>query len=209
MLTLMYLVLAALGCGYVVVAALLGHLADAFDGGHHGGAGDHGGHAEAYGVEGGGHGAASTTSVGVSEFHFPFFSPLALATLFGALGGWGLITRHGVRLGDAASLLVSIPLALGTAYLVTYAAWRTVIGSRASSLLRQADLVGAAAEVLTPIPAGGTGEVAAVVAGQRYSGPAREAQGREVPRGTLVRVVQVVGGTLLVTTTDGRGGTAP
>jgi membrane protein implicated in regulation of membrane protease activity len=106
---------------------------------------------------------------------------------------------------DVTSLVVAIPLAFVTGYVVTYAAWRMVTGSRGSISYRLTDLIGASAEVLTPIPVGGTGEVAALVGGQRYSGPARESQGREVPRGALVTVVQVVGGTLLVSA-DGKGG---
>jgi hypothetical protein len=52
--------------------------------------------------------------------------------------------------------------------------------------------------VITPIPAGGIGEVAAIVKGQRFSGPAREQDGREVPRGAHVRVKAMVGTTLVV-----------
>jgi len=208
MLTVMYIALAILGCGYVLVSALLGHLADFLDTGHaasgHGDASGPTG--AAYGVEGGGHGAASATHVAASEFHFPFFSPLALATVFGSIGAWGLITKYGFRVGDRASLLISLPLAFGTAYAVTYLAWRLVTGSRGSSEIRLADLVGAPAEVLTPIPAGGTGEIAAVVRGQRYTGPAREVQGSEVPRGAFVTVVRVVGATMVVTVSDGKGG---
>jgi hypothetical protein len=47
------------------------------------------------------------------------------------------------------------------------------------------------------------GEVAVVVAGQRYTGPAREAEGREVPRGAVVTVVRVLGGTLGVSAARG------
>jgi membrane protein implicated in regulation of membrane protease activity len=188
MLTVMYLVLAALGVGYVLLSAVFGHIADAFDGGDGHGDGHHG------------------DAHGVAAFHFPFFSPLALSTLFGALGAWGLIMKHGFRLADAASLLTAIPLAIATGYAVTYAAWRMVSGSRGSISIRLSDLVGATAEVLTPIPAGGMGEIAALVDGQRFARPARESQGREVPRGAQVKVVQVVGGTLLVTIADGRGG---
>jgi membrane protein implicated in regulation of membrane protease activity len=211
MLTLMYLALAVLGAGYVLFAALLGHLADAFDGGtSHGEAGQASdGDAGAYGLGHEGHGATHATGVDASAFHFPFFSPLALATLFGSLGAWGLITKYGVGVRDAASLALSIPLAVGTAYLVTYAAWRLVRGSQGTSAIRLADLVGAAAEVLTPIPAGGAGEVAATVAGQRFTGPAREAQGREVGRGASVTVVRVVGATLVVSATDGTRGATP
>jgi len=209
MLTLTYLALALAGCAYIVVSALLGHLAEAIGADH---AADGGGGNVAdtsYGVTAEGHGATSTTHVGASTFHFPFFSPLALATLFGSIGAWGLIAKHGFQVGDGWSLGVALPLAAATAYAVTYAAWRIVTASQATSAVRLAELVGAPAEVLTPIPAGGTGEVAATVGGQRFTGPAREAQGLAVSRGAAVTVVRVVGATLVVTAPAAQEGARP
>jgi hypothetical protein len=49
------------------------------------------------------------------------------------------------------------------------------------------------AEVITPIPEGGVGEIAYVQAGSRYSAPAREEQGRPVASGAVVRITRVVG----------------
>jgi membrane protein implicated in regulation of membrane protease activity len=167
-----------------VISAFLGHLTDF--GGEHGGAHDGGLDA---------HGAPS--------FHFPFFSPLAVATLFTSVGGFGLVAKYGVGLTDWPSLLVAGPASLGTTWAVTYFAYRVVSSSRGSSELRTASFAGALGEVVTPIPEGGVGEVAAVVDGQRFSGPAREAQGRPVARGTLVSVVQLVGSTLVVAARKG------
>ena len=59
-------------------------------------------------------------------------------------------------------------------------------------------MVGAPAEILTPIPAGGVGEAAALVQGQRFTAPARELDGNEVPRGAAVTVVRMTGSTLVV-----------
>ena len=138
------------------------------------------------------HGSASTGTLGHPVFHFPFFSPLAIATLIAALGGFGLIGKYGLGLADGASLGVAIPLAFATAYGVTYAAFRLVAGARASSVIRMDQLAGSSAEVTAPIPAGGVGEAVAMVAGQRYAAPAREADGGGVPRGTAVTVVGMV-----------------
>jgi hypothetical protein len=205
MLTLLYIAFAVLGVGYLGVSLLTGHLMDVFSGTVAGpGAGADVG-ATSYGVDAGGHGSVSAHESAAAEFHFPLFSPLALAMLFASIGGYGLIAKHGFRVGDAASLLVAVPLAFASAYGVTYAGWRLMQGSRASSAFRLEDLVGQPAEVLTPIPAGGIGEVSAALAGQRVAGPAREAQGREVRRGAVVRVVRVVGATLVVNV-DEHGG---
>ena len=189
MLNLAYIVFMALGCAYVLVAMFLGH-------------GDWGGHGTEGGAEGGnghadGHGALGKVSH--TTFHFPFFSPLALATLCGSIGAYGLIALHGLGTTETASLLVAIPAAVATAYAVTYAGYRLIASSSGSSEIKLSDFPGAEAEVITPIPVGGLGEIAALVNGQRYTGPAREAEGHEVPRGTRVTIKAMVGTTFVVT----------
>ena len=220
MLTLVYMAFAGLGCLYVVLAAFLGHASD-FGGHDSGGAGagghaaDAGGHAAdagghsldaggqaghgdaAYGIGGGGHGGVHATAPAAAGFHFPFFSPLALATVIAAIGGYGLIAKAALGAGDGASLAMAVPAAALTAYGVTYVGWRLVSGSTSSSLIRLEDLAGAAAEVTVPIPAGGVGEAMAVAGGQRYAAPAREVDGLAVARGATVTIV-AAGTTLVV-----------
>ena len=207
MLSLVFIAFAVVGSGYIVIAALMGHLTDL--GGDHGHAG--GDHADGgdYGVDHGGHGTVSAAHATVAAFHFPFFSPLALATFITFIGGFGLMAKHGFAASDTLSLLVAIPLAMATAYVVTYAAWRVVQGSRGSSQILNADFIGADGEVLTSIPAGGVGEVAAQVRGQRFTGPAREAGGQAVRAGTIVRVERLVGSTMVVTAGGGRPAQTP
>jgi hypothetical protein len=171
-----------------------GHAGHAADSGHAG----HAGHAEtAYGVGGGGHGSVQAAAQAAAGFHFPFFSPLALATVVAAIGGWGLIAKYGLDAGDGASLAMAVPAAVLTAYGITYVAWRLVSGSRASSLIRLEQLAGAPAEVTVPIPAGGVGEATAMAGGERYTAPAREVDGGAVARGAMVTIV-AAGPTLLV-----------
>ncbi len=208
MLTLAYIVLALVGCGYILLATFLGHLGD--QGGHadsgHADSGHADGHAtEHYGVDGSGHGEASAGAHGSGAFHFPFFSPLALATLCASIGAYGLITRYGFKASEGTSLAVAVPAAILTAYGITYAAWHIVRGSQGSSAIRLADVAGAQGEILTPIPAAGVGEVVALVAGQRFTGPARTEHGEPIPRGTTVTVVRMVGTTLIVRASQGDG----
>jgi len=216
-LTLVYMGFAGLGCLYVVLAAFLGHATDfsshdagagaaGGNGGIVGGYSGHAGHAAsdtAYGVGGGGHGAVHATAPAAAGFHFPFFSPLALATLVAAIGGYGLIAKFALDAGDGASLAMAVPAALLTAYGITYAGWRLASGSRASSVIHLDGLPGTFAEVTVPIPAGGVGEAMAMAGGQRYAAPAREVDGAAVARGAMVTVV-AAGTTLLV-----RAGTDP
>ena len=131
-------------------------------------------------------------------FHFPLLSPSGLATLCGAIGAFGLIATFGFGLSDWASVLMAVPLGLVFSYAATYAAWKVLVGSSTTSTIAAADLVGREAEVITPIPAGGVGEAAALVNGQRFASPAREVDGIEVPRGAVVSVVRMAGATLYV-----------
>ncbi len=199
MLVMGYIVLAVVGSGYILISMLLGHLVDvgAQDPGAHAGVDVHSEGAD-YGVDHVGHGDATAGDGIAPAFHFPFFSPLALATLSAAIGGLGLVARFGTSMSDGQSLAVAVPGALVVTYLVTWATWRVASSSVGTSTIRPEQLAGAAAEILTPIPAGGVGEAAASVAGQRFAGPAREIDGREVPRGTPVTVVQLSGSTLVV-----------
>src|SRR5262245_55623192 len=117
MLTLAYIGLSVLGCAYIAIASFLGHFDfGSHDGGHITSATGHD-HTSVYGLDSGGHGTATAGDAGAASFHFPFFSPLALATLFASIGGYGLITKHGFDLSDGASLLLAVPAAFVTAYL--------------------------------------------------------------------------------------------
>jgi hypothetical protein len=209
LLTLVYMAFAGLGCLYVVLAAFLGHATDLgghdpVAGGHDAGGGGvaagHAAHAPegtAYGVGGGGHGEVHATAAAAAGFHFPFFSPLALATLIAAIGGYGLIAKVALSAGDGASLAIAVPAALLTAYGITYVGWRLASGSRASSVIHLERLAGSIAEVTVPIPAGGVGEAMAITGGERYAAPAREVDGAAVARGAMVTIV-AAGTTLLV-----------
>ena len=81
MLTFTYIALAVVGCGYVAIALLLGHMFDG-DGG-------------ADAVDG--------------TFHFPLFSPLTLATFCGATGALGLLATFGLGLSNPASASSRFP----------------------------------------------------------------------------------------------------
>jgi membrane protein implicated in regulation of membrane protease activity len=177
MLTLTYIVLAVVGCGYVAVAMAIGQLFD---------------------TDGGLADGADPSGLGQAAFHFPFFSPSALATLCGSVGAIGLIAIFGGGLSDRASLLIALPGGMLFTYIVTYAAWRLLVSSVGTTAITPPDLVGVQAEILTPIPAGGVGEAAAFVRGQRFTAPAREVDGEAVPRGAVVSVVRLAGATLIV-----------
>ena len=92
---------------------------------------------------------------------------------------------------------MSAPLAvvggLGIAALLFWMLRAIFRRTQGSSEGRVGLLTGHLAAVISPIPAGGVGEIAYVQGGSRYSAPARAEDGTAIPTGTTVQITRVVG----------------
>ena len=162
--------------------------------GHFFGHGDHvagsGGHVEA--------GADSSDAPGIS-----IFSPTIIASFITAFGGFGLIFTQFPKTSNAA---ISAPLSLlgGLAVAgVLLVFLRSVFRhTQSSSESHVASLIGAEANVITPIPENGVGEIAYVVGGTRYSAPARAENNAAVANGKTVKIVRTVGTQFYVRSTN-------
>jgi hypothetical protein len=177
MLGLLYIALALGGTLFVVFSAVTGM-----------GDGGHIGHV--------GHDVHGDSSEGAP--HFTLLSPLTLAILFASIGAFGLITRYGFGLDDGPSIILSVIGGLGTAYVVARAAGSIIMGARGTSAIKADAFVGSRGEVITSIPVGGVGEVALLLSNQRYTSPARSADGSAIATGAAVTVVRLAGTTLVV-----------
>lgn len=174
---LIYLFCLVVGFVFVTGSALLGH----FGGGDHGHVDGSGGHAEA--------GADHSDAPGVS-----FFSPIVMAAFVTAFGAFGLIfTQFEATKSSVVSAILSAVCAIAVAGMLVSFLRKIVRASDSSSESQVATLVGHAATVISPIPAGGVGEIAYVQAGTRYTAPAREETGTAVGTGSEVRIMRVVG----------------
>ncbi|HOS73652.1 MAG TPA: NfeD family protein [Verrucomicrobiota bacterium] len=175
---LVYSVCFGAGLLFAVVSALLGHL--------------FGGHDVDADVGTGGHAEAGFQDAGVPGLS-PF-SPTTITAFITAFGGLGMIFA---RVEATRSPWVSAPLALlGALAIAAGVVWLfgTIFHKvDASSESRVATLVGMSATVITPIPAGGVGEIAYVQAGSRYTAPARTESGVPVASGQAVKIVRIVG----------------
>jgi membrane-bound ClpP family serine protease len=67
--------------------------------------------------------------------------------------------------------------------------------SNVSSESRASEVVGATAEIITPIVEDGTGEIAYVSRGSRYSSAARSIDGKSIAKGKAVKIWRIVGST--------------
>lgn len=174
-----------LGVGFVFTLAstVLGHF---FGGGHDGQVEGAGGHAEA----------------GVDVHDMPgmsAFSPTIISCFVSAFGGLGIIFHE---IPATSTVWLSAPLALVGAFLLAACAlWifrQLFKRTQSSSESVVAELAGMSAQVITPIPANGVGEIAYVQKGVRYSAAAREAAGGTVSGGKMVKILRVDGSQFFV-----------
>jgi membrane-bound ClpP family serine protease len=125
-------------------------------------------------------------------------SPTVISTFLTGFGGGGMLANSyfGLSLGRGVvvAILTGIVLSAGTFGVLAILFRNTQAGSE----FELGDMVGRSVEVITPIPANGTGEVAVVVKGTRVNGPARSVDGKPISRRTPVTIVRVVGAVYFV-----------
>jgi len=138
------------------------------------------------------------TSAGDSQHGISPISPLTIATFVTAFGACGLVASNLFAVADRNSIIwatlgglfFSAAAYIGFTYLF--------IKPQGSSEVRVADLSGKQAEVITPIPQDGMGEIAFVAQGGRMTYSARSKSGEPVGRGELVHISRIVGGVAYV-----------
>jgi membrane protein implicated in regulation of membrane protease activity len=180
---MIYAICLIVGLTFTIVSVLAGH----FFGGHDAHVAGSGGHAEA--------GADASDMPGIS-----IFSPTIMASFVTAFGGFGLIFT---QFPKTSSPMISAPLSLLGGFAVAgvlLVFLRTVFRhTQSSSESHVANLLGTEANVITPIPEKGVGEIAYVVGGTRYTAPARAENGAPVDNGRTVKITRIVGSQFYVT----------
>jgi membrane protein implicated in regulation of membrane protease activity len=130
------------------------------------------------------HGAHEATGV----------STLAIASFVSSFGAFGLIAVTLFGAGAIASLFTALfgGVIIGIAGQVFFL---YILSPTISSEVRQTKLIGMVAEITTPIPANGVGQIAFVAEGSRVTYSARAtSESLAVERGTPVRIERIVGG---------------
>jgi len=180
---LLYLVLLVLGLLYAVVLLISGQI-----GADGGGEIDHS-------IEiGGGH----ATDIHLGDADHPHglapISPLTIATFVTAFGATGLIATGLFNASDRMSLLWAALGGVLFSALIYVGFTYLFIKPQGSSEVRVAEMAGTIAEIITPIPENGLGEIAFVAQGGRMTYSARHSHNGKIDRGTPVRILRVVGG---------------
>jgi membrane-bound ClpP family serine protease len=170
-----YIGLLIVGVVYAVIAGALGWLADLGGGDVH--------------VDGSGH---------LDAGHPHPISGTTVATFITGFGGGGTVAHYlfELRLGASLPIAAASGLALAAAaFLVLELIFKQ---TQAGAEFGFEEMTGREAEVITPIPEAGMGEVAFVVKGQREVSAARSAEGSAIGKGRLVVIEKVSGPTLYV-----------
>lgn len=185
-----YLFCFFVGLFFAIVTGLLAGVFGGDDGGGHATSGDNLDHGF------GGHDHAHMPSDGV--VHFSPLSPVVIAMFVTSFGGAGVILHQTFHAPALISLPLSSIVGLAMAAVTFYAFFKLFTLTQGSSHPSQDEMVGLEAEVITPIPKGGMGEIAYVVRDSRYTAPARCQNGAGVARASSVRIERIVGGVFVV-----------
>ncbi len=132
-------------------------------------------------------------AVGHGEVSVPSLSPITIASFVTAFGAFGLVATQLFEQSARASLVWATAGGVLVAVIAHFAFGYFLIAPQGSSEVTARDIIGATAEVITPIPVHGVGEIAFVAQGGRVTSAARSVDGAAVERGTTVVVDSLVG----------------
>jgi len=130
---------------------------------------------------------------GSGEIHLSPVSPITIATFVTAFGGVGFILQQ----IPGGHLFLSLPIAFGSGFVLAgsafYLLYKIFIATQASSDYTRESILGLEAEVITPIPENGVGEIAYIAKGSRFNAPARSEEQVSIAKHAIVRVTKVGG----------------
>lgn len=155
-----------------------------------------------FGLGGGGHvdigGGHAGPALDGGDARIPSLSPITLSSFITAFGAFGIIS--GQMLGASAPFSLGWAAGGGivVAALAHFAFGYFLIAPQGSSEIHQSDVVGAQAEVVTPIPADSVGEIALIAKGARVTYPARSVTAQAIRRGQAVVVERLLSNVALV-----------
>jgi len=125
-------------------------------------------------------------------------SPVTIATFITSFGGTGLLTTEVLKF----PLILSLPSATLSGFIIAgvvlYGFNKVFKATQSSSEARVSTLVGIEAEVITPIPFNGIGEIAYVSRGTRFTGSARSMTKQNIPKNANVVITKIIGSTFYV-----------
>jgi len=118
-------------------------------------------------------------------------NPVVIASALSAFGGAGLIGDRGFGFPTIFTLIFALIISFGIGAAVFYGIVKLLYNSQSDSNFSDEDLFDIEAEVVTPIPKVGLGEIAFIAGGTRTTLPARSMEDAEIDRGAKVMIRKV------------------
>jgi hypothetical protein len=122
------------------------------------------------------------------------FSPVVMASAITTFGAVGLISMKGFGMSGFVSTVIALAFAGTIGAAIFFGVVKLMYGQQSNSVFSLAELTDKEAEVITPIPAKGYGEVAFLQGGVRYTLPARSIQKVNIARGSAVLIREINSG---------------
>ena len=126
------------------------------------------------------------------------FNPLVIASAITTFGAVGLISMTGFGLDGLMSTIVALGFAGAIGVALFFGVVKFMYGSQSNSVFSLDDLIGFEAEVITPVPEKGLGEIAYKANGIRSTLTARSLDGEAIKRGANVIIREITGSVALV-----------
>lgn len=126
------------------------------------------------------------------------FNMITVSNFLASFGAIGLIARIGFQASPLVSILVTTPISLSIAYSIFWFLYRFLFAQQGSSMVSHSEIKGLTAEVITPVPADGYGEIAYILHNSRMTSPAKSLNKKPVGKGELVQIVSMAGNTAFV-----------
>jgi membrane protein implicated in regulation of membrane protease activity len=126
------------------------------------------------------------------------FNPLVMASAITTFGGVGIISMVGFGMNSFISTIIALASAFVIGAALFFGVVRFMYGSQSNSVFSHDDLINIEAEILTPIPENGFGEIAYMVNGIRSTLSAKSTEGNPIRRGATVIIREIDGSVAMV-----------
>lgn len=126
------------------------------------------------------------------------FNPMVIASAITAFGAVGLISMTGFGLDSLMSTIIALAFSGAIGAALFFGVVKFMYGSQSNSVFSLEDLVSFEAEVITPLPEKGLGEIAYKAKGIRSTISARSMDGTEIKRGAQVIIREIAGNVAVV-----------
>lgn len=118
-------------------------------------------------------------------------NPVVIASALSAFGGAGLIGDKGLGVPTFITLIFALAISFAIGAAVFYGVVKLLYNSQSDSNFSDEDLYDVEAEVVTPIPKVGLGEIAFTAGGTRTTLPAHSMDDCDIEKGTRVMIRKV------------------